>query len=920
MVEAGKNQEGGVGLPSGTKIGKYELTDRLGAGGQSIVYKGYDALLDRYVAIKQISSHLSADPKFLERFRKEAQILARLGGEVITIHELVEDERGLFIVMEFVEGHTLETIIRETNGPIETKAALRILWRLAATLHEVHSAGIIHRDLKPGNIIIAEGLRPRITDFGVAASLTGQTSMLLGTTKYMAPEMYGDGGVDGRADIYSLGFIMYELLTGRPKFNEIFEEVVRDRHSEALRWMKWHGHDDAVAPPLHKINPAVPKALSKIVAKMIAKNPDDRFASMEELGRVIKSIFSPKARAAAAAKSVEDNLALRGRRALRVGAPSGNGEDALSSHVGDEADDLELPLEEPLTAPLPRSSLSLRTKLVLGGVIAASFLTIVFILVYQANLARRQRVRSAQEIYVEAERQFKSGKSEDLRSALAGFTDLGLARHAGTPQAAKASVLAPFCRAKLKVQEAEVAQRRGDASAKDLWKLAKTEEDEVIRLYKKLQQDRDDLDEWTRKVSDWVKAFARERVAGRIFVEGIVSAKGLFKAGQLDTAEAVLNDLTQGAALTDSQVAEVKSLRESIAVAKFKAKCDQQLARGAEILREKNLKNLSDAADVYRGVQSLVKGSGSQLSAADRKAYLDDISARLDAISIYTKYLQAMQLAAEARGRNNKRAELRAYVDARKNASTQEMRDELDGKITTIRADIAYDRGMHEKSRKRISQAVSAFKEAVRLNGHPQAKAELAAMATESKRDSLIAEGAVHFAAGKYTEALKKFQEAGRLAMDGELSKRMIDCRFQMQFIEAEKLRNLKQYDKAEPLYLKAAQIKPSERPRIDAIISQMQTRQRYEAHLADGDRALNSGEFSAALDFFRKAKAVLDTQEAQKRMDEVIYRENLAKGKDEMFRRNYPLALGYFNIARKAKDTAEVRDLIARTKQNMEK
>ncbi|MCK4276035.1 MAG: serine/threonine protein kinase, partial [Phycisphaerae bacterium] len=192
MVKDDQPGPGGVGLPLGSKIGKYEVRWRIAIGGQAIVYKAYDSLLDRYVAVKQISSALVESPKFVERFRKEAQILGRLGEQepaIVTIHELLEDERGLFIVTEFIEGRTIEAILDESGAAADPKMVLQILWRLAAALNAVHEAGIIHRDIKPSNIIIGEGLRPKITDFGVAASVTGQTSMVLGTTKYMAPEL-----------------------------------------------------------------------------------------------------------------------------------------------------------------------------------------------------------------------------------------------------------------------------------------------------------------------------------------------------------------------------------------------------------------------------------------------------------------------------------------------------------------------------------------------------------------------------------------------------------------------------------------------------------------------------------------------------------------------------------------------------------
>ena len=345
-------QAGNIGLPIGSKIGKYEVRQKLGAGGQAIVYKCYDELLDRYVAVKQISTKLAEDPKFVERFRKEAQTLARLGAEqpaIIAIYELVADQAGLFIVMELAEGHSLDTILNRANGPIDAQAGLQILWRLAAGLNAVHNAGIIHRDLKPANIIVTEGLKVKITDFGVAATTSGQTSLLMGTTKYMAPEVFEGQHIDARADIYSLGFIVYEMLAGRGKFNDIFADVVRDKHSEALRWMKWHGDSAVTAPPLSQINPDVPPALGDIVAKMLAKDPNDRFASMEHLGRTIKANFSLRERAAGPGQ------------AGRAGIVSAG---AASIGPGDEADQLGITPAEPVTA---RTSNSSFTRRVLAG-------------------------------------------------------------------------------------------------------------------------------------------------------------------------------------------------------------------------------------------------------------------------------------------------------------------------------------------------------------------------------------------------------------------------------------------------------------------------------------------------------------------------------------------------------------------------
>ena len=477
MVEENVQQAGGVGLPPGTKLGRYEIREKIGVGGQAIVYKGYEAMLDRYVAIKQISSHLAEDVKFLERFRREAQILAKLGAEqpaIVTIHELLEDERGLFIVMEYVEGRRLEAILDDTGGAIEPKAALQILWRLAAALNAVHISGIIHRDLKPSNIIIGEGLRATITDFGVAASVSGQTSMVLGTTKYMAPELFEGGDVDGRSDMYSLGFVAYEMLAGRSKFNEVFVDIVRDKHSEALRWMKWHGNETVQAPPLHEINPHVPVVLSNIVARMMAKDLSRRFESMEALGRAIKMSFSPRARAASA-----------GGTPVVVAAPSTTGEIG----PGDEGDELEL--EPSATAPIPKSSLSLRTKIILAAVIVLTGVGLGVGLVIRSVREERDRQNSAKGRFAriwqayDVDRKYEEAIQE---------IDKLIQAHPGTMQAAQASVIAHLCKGHLAMKTAVTP---------DDWDAVKGAENDAADALKTIQKTRNDLAEWAEYGYAW---------------------------------------------------------------------------------------------------------------------------------------------------------------------------------------------------------------------------------------------------------------------------------------------------------------------------------------------------------------------------------------------------------------------------------
>ena len=571
---------GGIGLPKGERIGKYEVVERLGMGGQAVVYKGYDALLDRYVALKQISAHLASDEKFLERFRREAQILAKLGGEqesIVTIHELIEDERGLFIVMEYLAGHSLETVLEDTKGPSEPKAVLQIIWRLAAALHAVHNAGIIHRDLKPSNIIVCEGLRAKITDFGVAASISGQTSMILGTTKYMAPELFEGGQVDGRADMYSLGFIAYELLAGRPKFNEIFAEIVRDKHSEALRWMKWHGNTAIHAPLLEEVNPAVPVALSQIVAKMMDKDVSKRFGNMEQLGRAIKMSFSPRGKPAGGAAAA--------RRRRMVPAPVTPAEltaaDSGAALAPPEAgDELEVAPVGAATAPLPSSRLGRKLLMFFVlPVVILSLLGLGAVGVYrfmQGRAARERQAQIANSTYFEAEKTMigalKSYDRAKFDKAAAGFRDIQK-RFPRSVYAVQASVWQPLCEAYL-------------AMADGKWEEAVLRESAAIERNNWVQANRDDLGDWARRARGNLKSFRSYYLGTRQFRETMERADKAFQKRDYDETRMILQRELRDVVLTPDQERQVERFRDMVNLTEFRGLLVGQMQKAEDLLSQ----------------------------------------------------------------------------------------------------------------------------------------------------------------------------------------------------------------------------------------------------------------------------------------------------------------------------------------------
>ncbi|MDY6913605.1 MAG: protein kinase [Planctomycetota bacterium] len=888
MADDNTDRTEGVGLPAGAKIGKYEVCQRLGIGGQAIIYKCRDETLDRYVAVKQISTHLAADAEFLRRFRKEAQTLARLASEqpaIVTIHELIEDECGLFIVMEYVSGRSLETVLDEADGPIEPKAALQIIWRLAAGLHTVHSAGIVHRDIKPSNIIIGENLRVKIADFGVAASITGQTSMLLGTTKYMAPELFGGQKIDGRADIYSLGFIAYEMLAGREKFNETFSDVVRDKHSESLRWMKWHGNEKVQAPALHQVNPAIPVALSEIVAKMMSKDLAKRFESAESLGRAIKMKFTPRGRAAEPSR--------RGRRkkaGRRPEAEKPSQDDILPQ---DEGDELQVLAESQPTAPIPKSAFPLRTKLLLAGVILLSALGIVVTLVVR-NYQRRQHVgQTASTAYEAAIDHYKNARYTE---AIKGFIRLG-ERFGGTSQSARASVMVRLAAANQAVIQQD-------------WQTAAAEENEARQQLKVVQAARSDLLEWTRRVDTEIDDFQRYRTNTWTFRDAMSKAERDLADGMFNEARDVLK--LRGVVLSTEQDAEREAFYNKLDRAEFRSVYDGHLSRGDGLAAQGKF---DQAQAAYRQGQAVLNSDlAVKLLAEQRNNLQKTLNQKVNLLTVRRNYDAAAAAAVTAGRAGDKAAELAALqrMDRlRPAAVTKE-------KIKTLHASIELDRGRQLRDQGRLAEAKQAFEKSLLHKPTPEARNELAELQRSSRHQELVAAGDVAFAAGDMDEAVSQYTSAAKIRMDDGLAAKIAECRYRIKLAKADAFRDAGQYVRAAAAYEQARQIKPAAAADIDARQAAMRQVQRYEKFLAAGDKLLARRQWSKAIDMFRKAKAVRDTEQVNQRIALTRYSENVALGRAAMNQNNFSGALAYFKLARGFKDTDEVKALIAEAERRL--
>src|SRR5499427_1764210 len=278
-------------LTPGIRLGPYEVVEPLGAGGMGEVYRARDTRLERTVAIKILPAHLSSDPVRKQRFEREAKTISSLNHpNICTLHDIGSQDGVDYLVMECVEGETLAR--RLDRGPLPLEQVLKIGTQIADALDKAHRAGIVHRDLKPGNIMLT-ATGAKLLDFGLAkpaapllnlATMTvtkaesplTKEGMIVGTFQYMSPEQIEGKEVDGRSDIFSLGAVLYEMLTGKKAFEGKSQLSVASAILEK----------EPLA--LAEVKPMTPPAVDHAIRKCLAKSPDERWQSASDLASELK--------------------------------------------------------------------------------------------------------------------------------------------------------------------------------------------------------------------------------------------------------------------------------------------------------------------------------------------------------------------------------------------------------------------------------------------------------------------------------------------------------------------------------------------------------------------------------------------------------------------------------------------------------
>lgn len=269
------------------KIGNCRIVEEVGSGGMAVVYKAVQEPLGRTVAIKALKSSIAGEHQFSERFEREAKFMAALQQEnIINVHDFIKYGGTMFIVMEHVQGVDLYDLLDRAAGGLEVEVASIIALQVARALNHAHFRGIIHRDIKPANIMISTQGEVKVMDFGIAhaesfSDLT-ETGTGLGTPSYMSPEQILGEKLDGRSDIWSLGVVFYQMLTGRKPFVEdtersVLQKIRLDRYVAA-----------------RKLNPKVPRQIERILSRCMAKLPADRYPSMQALIHDIEDFLATR--------------------------------------------------------------------------------------------------------------------------------------------------------------------------------------------------------------------------------------------------------------------------------------------------------------------------------------------------------------------------------------------------------------------------------------------------------------------------------------------------------------------------------------------------------------------------------------------------------------------------------------------------
>lgn len=875
-----------AGLRSGDKLVHFEVEEQLASGGMGIVWRGYDRLLGRHVAIKQIAERSSVDEMFRDRFRREAEVHKRLSQahpNIVNTIEFIDDPRGLFIVMEYVDGLSLDRALAQLGGPVESLRALVVMRDVAQALQAIHAAGIVHRDLKPGNILLpAGGGSAKVGDFGLATLMADQDALSVGTAQYMAPELFGGGRVDGRADIYSLGMVAYEMLAGRQAFEGAFKAILRDQRNQAMRWMKWHTNTRISAPPLHEINPQVPQVLSELIERMMAKDPTQRIESAEQLLEAMKRHFSKDG---GGVERAPRRKKPRSRRSTAVGAAAGG------QVAGGEG---------PATAPLPKRGPMLYILAALVAVQAAGVGGYFWWQNQQREVAVEAVRDEAMQRFAEARQLFDSGQYEQATPLFAALAD----EWGGDGRLGIGS------RGYQLLGQAKMFLDRGSAEMIDNNYEASVETHRKALVAAQAASDLPLPDEATHLRAALDGLIRREIPARQSFVKEAAQIDAAIRKGDFDAARYLYKkvrdiDASGAGVLTAAEQNELNELHVRIEDQQIRSQIAELDARAARLINEGQY--VEARMELNRAIDRV--GPDPRLTKR-----LADLNKRVD-----LEVAMREATGAEAAG------DMARAVAAYTRAHEIEPRPELDAKIKQIRSELAFAEGQRLEAAGSMAAAAGKYQEALSFAPSPQAEARLREMKMADEKGSILASAETAFAAGEFDRAISLYKKALELSPDPNTQSRINEAMVRLHVQKAEAHLQAGNLDAGRAELSNALAINPE-----DATAAQMmatlQTRARFLQLVAEADKLRADSQFGAAKGTYQKAidlarTAGFDAKEIQERKFDTEFDHLIAQARSAMDLSLWVQARALLMTARNMRpDDQRVSTLLAEVEANAPK
>lgn len=878
-----------VTLQVNDQLDQFRIAEQVATSATSTLFRGYDDLLNREVIVRQIhlstpmagsvnaggGTELSEDEQLRKAVTAITQQQKKLAETYprfwVQIMDVISEPRGLFIISQCVRGQPLDIMFSKLETAMDTKQALGIIAATALALDPVHQSGQCHAALKPANVLLPQDGGLKISDLGLAPVIDPQYALRNRNARYVAPEIFRGEPATPQSDFYAMGMMMLELLAGQRAFDEAFSTITRDQRNEPMRWMKWATHQRTTAPTLATLRPDLSPALSELVARMVAKSPTARISRAGDLIEAIRRHYVEAGQEEQAAKLQAQWSASQSATAANLGAGAVAGVNQGLNE--DEADEVQ------------------RGKwLKVAATIAAIWIVVVIGIAgywqwYQGQ--QQQEQLAAAMLHVDAAKDLL----EDLQDE--DDSESGLQNQNAANEAAIEAALLEY------------------EQAMALLPPSTEEYQSVKRDYLQLQHEQAMLNAAygvAREVADEALAagvvtspvgfeLKREAEINDAFARGTAEIRSFIDTQGFDDARQLLRGW-QDVHLTEAQGArqDERAILDALwarLLDQERQLENQQLIAQAEALIAQGRR---DAA--FRLLRpALLESPSPQLrdyfAQVDRERQFDEAVKRGDDAA-NTGRLDRLDTAAAA------------YREALAIRADPEVRQ----KLNEVAARQSLRRGEQLMQQGRMAQAAAAFQESLDYAYSEQAMNGLKDVQQSQSRAAYIQAGDEALRRNEFAQALRHYQAALNFGIDDTLQERIEDAQIQQFLFEGENELLLGNIQAALERYQRALLVNP-EHAETQNRISELQLIIDYRKHLEAADEARARSDFGEAKREYRKAQAIVDTEEVQQRIEDTEFDQLMAQARSYIEVQEFAAARSLLMQAQRIRGTPEILRLM---------